>query len=274
MKNRLFSVLLSVVLVSALMAGCGQESPKEEKADKGPAIIEEVEEAADSTAQAVMETSGEVADSAEEAIEEAAGESGEELLTAEGKRVEPLPAKINLSNPEDGIYPVTIQNISGSEGEVQLQVKLYTEDLYDAVEITTLAAGDVIVINGVEMPVEKVEKGNPVDLGDGFQSVYVVNGGLMEGGADFIAHEGGTFRYFGYDDHATYTEQGSATLTMAENGVFNDLSDLATPDGIKISASELVDFYEEDEARYFIPQNTTIRVENGKVVEINRIFIP
>ena len=192
-----------------------------------------------------------------------------------GKRVEPLPMTVNVKAPEDGKYSMAIQSITDQDGQLVVEGTLYTADLYDAVDITSLAVGDVIVINGEEMVVHSVEEGEPLDLrGNGLQAVYVINGGLMENGADFIAEEGGTFRYFGYDDHTTYTEQGTVVLTMAENGIFYDTSDLATPGGVKMSIQAFKEYLEEDEAMFFIPQNTTVRVEDGKIIEIDRIYIP
>ncbi len=200
---------------------------------------------------------------------------GELTKNPEGKRVEPLPAVVDVKSPADGRYPIAIKSFTDQDGQLMVEGTIYTADLYDAVDITTLAVGDVIVINGEEMIVNSVEEGEPLDLhGTGLQAVYVINGGLMEDGADFIAGEGGTFRYFGYDDHTTYTEQGNISLAMAENGIFYDTSDLATPGGVKMSLPAFKEYLEEDEAMFFIPQNTTIQVENGKVIEIDRIYIP
>jgi len=213
---------------------------------------------------------------------------------SEGKYIKPLEEKIDFDNMA-GKYACNIEAVNEKDGEVVGRFGIYTMDLYDAVDITNLQPGDTILVGAgekTEILVEKVTKADPVTLTSSDESedetearaVIDVNGGIDEGGASFIAYEGGTFRYFGFDDHATYTLAGTAELPVAmDASIIDHAFDYDNPDdevgGKVIEAADFAKYFEDelDEfggTSYFYFNNTSITIEDGQVVDITRIFIP
>lgn len=98
MKRRIVSIMLSLVLGSALLAGCGgssagsQSAPTEAPAEAAEEVAEETAEAAEEaveaaeeTAEAVEETTEAAEETAGEAVEEDAAETAEAIDAGEGE---------------------------------------------------------------------------------------------------------------------------------------------------------------------------------------------
>lgn len=210
--------------------------------------------------------------------------------TGTGNIIRPLKNNLSLDNLE-GSYSCRIGSIDvDEEGNVTGDFDIYMMDLYDTVDMNTIQPGDIIIVNEEEILVESVEDGEPVDMSYenpetlGLQSVVVINGGLDFGGLEFIAHEGGTYRFFGFDDMATYSYEGEITVPVAEDAVITDHAhDLdgeePNPDGTSIKASDFKEYFENELEEmsgdnYFYERNTSIRIENGRVYEITRAYTP
>lgn len=193
-----------------------------------------------------------------------------------GKYIAPLEESVDINNIDDAMFNASISNIATADGITTADVTLYTMDLYDVVDITTMTPGDTIFVNGEEIVVSTIDEGNPVDFNDGQgqRNVILVNGGIEEGGTELIGYEGGTYRFFGFDDHASYTEKGTVNMEIASDAIINDTSDLDNPDGVTIAASELVNLKDKEFDPGFNLLNTRIRVVDNKVVEIERKYIP
>ena len=43
---------------------------------------------------------------------------------------------------------------------------------------------------------------------------------------------------------------------------------------VTVSGADIVEAMQASENAYFVPYNTMVRVEGGRVVEINRIYVP
>ena len=93
---------------------------------------------------------------------------------SEPRRVEPLASTLDVSALTEGDNQFTA-GFRGSDarldddGRLVIDLTVYTYDLYDAVEITTLTPGDTLVVKGTEIPVKTVEQGDGI----------AVNGGLV-----------------------------------------------------------------------------------------------
>ena len=212
--------------------------------------------------------------------------------------IEPLPYSVDIKNIEGGQFNAAMENVETDENGTIADFTLYTMDLYDAVELNCLEVGDTIMVRTSmggdfeAVEVKSVEHGNveyteeEISLGAtapsaGSYDVVKINGGLdniEEGGVEFIAHEGGTYRYFGFDDHATYSEQGKISLQIAEDAEIVDHSEdwassEAEPSGVSIKATELMAFCADDTLG-FDSLNTVVTIDNGVVVKIVRNFVP
>ena len=182
------------------------------------------------------------------------------------KLVSPLPSGLEIDALTDCTAPARFTSDDFRWMGGNLTMKVFSEDLYDAVELLQMAPGDTLVFGGEKMVVETVE-----DSG-GF---LTINGGLEEGGAWLQAGDGGTYRACQWDDHSLYSELGTAQLSLSEDFMIvdcgenpEDPSDTLTT-GQKLYLETL-----EGWRREFSPLNTKVVVENGIITSIIRRWIP
>ena len=167
----------------------------------------------------------------------------------------------------DGTYSVAFDRDDLKDGTLS-NVRIFTEDVYDIVEVAQMKVGDTFEAEGNTITIESLETDEYGDI--------LINGGFEEeGGYTLTTHEDTNgLTTTGWDDFCTYTERDTVTLELAENVTFNDSWDIekepVTAEGIEavtnaILTSENGDFYEH---------NAKLVIEDGKVVEINRRYVP
>lgn len=184
------------------------------------------------------------------------------------KTVKPLYSDIDVRALADGEYSAAFNRgdlFSGTSGVFMNAVHIYSLDLYDAGEIEGLRAGDAVVVLGETFKVNSVSRrGNAI----------LVNGGMdRSDGIDFALAEGGDcYQVRMFDDAATYTEQGVTALTVDPSAVFIDNSDPGRT--VTANYSNIVSTMLASDNAYFDQYNTTITIADGKVVEINRAYVP
>ena len=186
------------------------------------------------------------------------------------KTVAPQTVEVDVNALPDGEYPVAFNRgdiLSGATGIYMNAVHIFSMDIYDIVDVNTLTAGDTLVVSGEEIPVTSVERSD---------SEVLVNGGLDgENGVVLgpIDEDTNGYRVWLESDMATFTELGATTLVLADNAEFNDSWNIdAEP--VKVSHDGIVSAIAESDNDYFNQYNTSIRVEDGKVVEIKRVYVP
>lgn len=183
---------------------------------------------------------------------------------SEPRRVEPLASTLDVSALTEGDNQF-MAGFRGSDarldddGRLVIDLTVYTYDLYDAVEITTLTPGDTLVVKGTEIPVKTVEQGDGI----------AVNGGLVNGGIDLTSAGGGTFRVLLENDAPDLYEAGTITLPVAQDFVLTDDSDPESP-GQTLYAGDLLGLGDE----VFSPQATTVETVGGTVTAIHRDYMP
>ena len=215
------------------------------------------------------------------------GESGTDVKEPEVEKpgnevVEPeLPAPEMPSVPAVAVYPLpdtTMDDLTDATlsisleegdayvddtGKMQMDVKIYSYDLYDAAGITGLSVGDILVTHAGEVEIASLERN---------EAGYVcINGGLDAGGFELAPEGGGIFSEIGYSDAKNWYEVGEATIRVSVDFMGYDNAD---PD-----RGEVVlypgDFLIGEVSNYdFTPHNTTIRVEDRQIVELNRRYVP
>ena len=157
--------------------------------------------------------------------------------------------------------------LGGATGIYMNAVHIFSMDVYDIVEVEELKVGDTLVVSGEAIPVDTVERQ---------EENVLVNGGLDgENGVVLapIGEDSNGYRVWLESDLPTYTELGTTTLVLAEGAVFNDSWNIDA-DPLKVNYDGIVDAITGSENDYFNQYNTSIRTENGKVVEINRVYVP
>ena len=185
---------------------------------------------------------------------------------------EPTAKIITPNNPEidiealaDGEYPAAFEPAALADGELTFTV--YWEDTFDVVEISQLAPGDTLYVGDTVVDVETVEQDEYGDL--------LINGGLDNGGVTLRAYdEDNCWRAVLEDDLHTYFKWGETTLPLSEDVTFTDGWDIEK-DPVTVSGAEAVaDAITGTDMNYFSSLNTTVRVEDGKIVEIIRTYMP
>ena len=182
----------------------------------------------------------------------------------EARRVEPLADTLDVSALAEGDQQFTAgfrgSDIREDGGQLVIDLTVYTYDLYDAVDISMLAAGDTLVVKGEDIPVTAVAEEN---------GGVTVNGGLENGGVDLISAGGGAYRLQLEDDARDLYEVGTITLPVGQDCVLTDDSDPEAP-GRTLYAGDLLGLGDE----VFSPQATTVETVGGTVTAIHRDYMP
>ena len=184
------------------------------------------------------------------------------------KTVAPMDSPIDVNNLPDGIYPVGFDRgdvFCGASGTYMNAVRIYTQDWYDIVDVNTLKVGDTVIVEGEAVPVlslQETEYGILVNDGQDARSFYFRSEDDSNG-----------FAIQGLNDMTTYTEQGLTTLTVDPSATFTDAWDIES-EPVTVSCDDIAKAMQDSGNDSFVPYNTTVRVEGGKVVEINRVYMP
>ena len=182
------------------------------------------------------------------------------------KTVSPLPVTIDMSNLDNCTVHVSFAKndiFKNDAGVMQLKVKVYTYDLYDMIDIAMLAEGDTIILRGKEVVITSLKQ---TDYG------IEINGGLDMGGYELRTDEHTVYYEIGYSDVKSYYELGEVTLPISADFIFTDGFDL-DKGPVTYHAEDLLadttEFYFS-----FTPSDTTIIIENGKIIAMERIYTP
>lgn len=183
---------------------------------------------------------------------------------AEAKIIKPMSTgNFDPKNPIDMNTAVsfTAANVHKDRDKITLDVTIYEEELFDAVEVTQLKAGDTITAGGKEVKVTKVE-----ELKTGG---YAINGGYEQGGVTLFPGDGGTYYQVKENDAKTYVKVGTATLPLSDKF---ELVDNAENANKKLTAQDMTTLKEDSIG--FNENNTTVTVENGVITNITRAYMP
>ena len=177
-------------------------------------------------------------------------------------------------DPNDGSYPAAFNRDEVKDGSLY-NVKLYTEDIYDIVDVSKMAVGDTFEAEGKTITIESIDK-------DEFGNIKI-NGGFEEDDGYTLTTEEGTNGWIttGYNDFGTNTERATCNLELAENVTFTDSSALdadailkgekpLTATGIEAVTKAIAESGNDS----FYDHNTKVVIQDGKVVEINRNYVP
>ena len=225
-------LLLTVLVIIVLLTGC-----KSRGGGNGPEATPEVTQNVSSTAAAEQTPS----------------------------KIHPLPDTA-MENMTDAVLSISLEEGGAyvdDTGKMQMDVKIYTYDKYDMVDISMLKVGDVLVTHDGEVEI--------TDLSRKESGTILINGGLDENGIELITDETGVFYESGFSDTKNWYQIGEVTIRVSVDFLYHDTSDpdrgevLYYPGDFLIGA--VTDFH-------FTPYNTTIRVENGQIMEMYRVYTP
>ena len=179
--------------------------------------------------------------------------------------ITPLP-DTTMENLSDAILSISLDEGDAyvdDSGRMQMDLKIYTYDKYDMVDIANLKAGDTVVRHFGEVKVVSKEQNEA--------GTIFINGGLENGGLDLVTDDCGIFYETGFNDVKNWYEIGEATIRVSVDFKGIDNADLEQGEVIIYPGDFLVGAVTNYD---FTPYNTTIRVEDCQIVEMNRVFIP
>lgn len=185
--------------------------------------------------------------------------------TAAPVRVSPMPAALDMNDLDNCTLAVSLKEGDAyvdDEGAMQMKLTVYTFDRYDMVDIAQLKDGDVLTIDGQEIAVASVERSE--------QSGVLVNGGLENGGYTLRTEEDGTFFVSLENDAKSWHALGEATIRVSQDFLFTD--NAQQPPVTYYPGDFLVEGTGIDYD--FTPNNTTVTIENGRIIAMNRVFVP
>ena len=139
-----------------------------------------------------------------------------------------------------------------------------------AMGFTALAEGDTFTAEGREVTVESVETNEygDIDINGGYNTE---NGFTL---TSLSEEDGNGWRTTMDDDFPTYTLRDTLSLELAVSVTLEDAWDIDA-DPVKTSGIEdVAAAIAASENDRFVPDNTEIRLEGGKVVEIIRRYVP
>ena len=182
----------------------------------------------------------------------------------EAKRVEPLPETLDVNALTDATVAASFgaADISEKDGKTEITLTVYDYDVYDMVDISQLAVGDTIVVDGKDMVVTSREDK------DGF---VTINGGLEQGGVDLTSDDSSVYYAVGLDDAKSYHELGKIAVPVVDGFVLTDNSDLEHPDET-YAASDLAKLAASEPG--FTANNTLATIEHGELTVLARSYTP
>lgn len=205
------------------------------------------------------------ADTNEVPVNTAAPETTAAEQVEESKILAPLP-DTTMENLIDAILAVSLEEGGAyvdDTGVMQMDLKIYSYDKYDMVDVAGLKVGDVIFGHSGAVTITSIEQ-------NGTGSI-AINGGLNGDGFDLVTEEDGIYYERGYNDSKNWYEVGTATIRVSVDFEGVDSADLEKGEVTIYPGDFLVGAVTNYD---FTPNNTTVRVENGQIVEMNRVYIP
>ena len=188
-------------------------------------------------------------------------------ITDAGLRISPLPETIDLSHLDNCTVAVSLKEGDAyvdDTGAMQMKVTIYTYELFDLVDILQLKEGDILTIRGQEVCVTEVVRDE--------SGLVQINGGLEQGGYNLVTYDDGVFFEILPSDAKNWQVLGEATMRVSPDFIYTDSSDLDKGEVVYYPGDFLVEGTGID--YNFSPNNTTIVIENERIVAMNRVYIP
>ena len=181
--------------------------------------------------------------------------------------ISPLPETIDINALDNCTVAISLEKggaYVNDSGKMVMDVTVYSYELYDIVDIASLKENDVILRKNEEVKVTEIER---LETG-----LVRINGGEENGGFDLVSNDSTVYYESGMNRIKAYYELGSVTLPVSDEFEYVDESDLDA--GAKKYFAG--DFLKDDAGiEYnFSPNNTSIVIENGTIIKMNKTYMP
>ena len=183
------------------------------------------------------------------------------------KVINPLPETLDVNALDNCTVAVSLEKgdvYVDDNGKMVMNLTVYSYELYDMVDIASLKENDVIVRKDEEVTITEVER---TDSG-----LVRINGGEENGGFDLISNDSTVYYETGMNDIKAYNEIGMVTLPVSDEFEYIDESVLDSEAKTYYPGDFLTD---DAEIEYnFTPNNTSIVIENGTIIKMNKVYMP
>lgn len=183
------------------------------------------------------------------------------------KVINPLPETLDVNALDNCTVAVSLEKgdvYVDDNGKMVMNLTVYSYELYDMVDIASLKENDVIVRKDEEVTITEVER---TDSG-----LVRINGGEENGGFDLISNDSTVYYETGMNDIKAYYEIGMVTLPVSDEFEYIDESVLDSEAKTYYPGDFLTD---DAEIEYnFTPNNTSIVIENGTIIKMNKVYMP
>ena len=181
--------------------------------------------------------------------------------------ISPLPETLDINALDNCTVAISLEKggaYVNDSGKMVMDVTVYSYELYDMVDVASLKENDVILRKNEEVKVTEIER---LETG-----LVRINGGEENGGFDLVSNDSTVYYESGMNDIKAYYELGNVTLPVSDEFEYVDESDLDA-DAKKYFAG---DFLKDDAGiEYnFSPNNTSIVIENGTIIKMNKTYMP
>lgn len=182
------------------------------------------------------------------------------------KVINPLPETLDINELDNCTVAVSLDKgdakVSDS-GKMEMDVTVYSYELYDIADIASLNENDVIVRQNKEIKINEIER-----LENG---LVRINGGEENGGFDLVSNNSTVYYEISMNDIKTYHELGEVTLPVSNK--FEYVDESYPDENVKTYFSE--DFLNDSISEYnFSPNNTSILIENGNIIKMIKSYMP
>ena len=183
------------------------------------------------------------------------------------KVINPLPETLDVNALDNCTVAVSLEKGDAyvdDNGKMVMNLTVYSYELYDMVDIASLKENDVIVRKDEEVTITEVER---TDSG-----LVRINGGEENGGFDLVSNDSTVYYETGMNDIKAYYEIGMVTLPVSDEFEYIDESNLDSEAKTYYPGDFLTD---DAEIEYnFTPNNTSIVIENGTIIKMNKVYMP
>ena len=183
------------------------------------------------------------------------------------KVINPLPETLDVNALDNCTVAVSLEKGDAyvdDNGKMVMNLTVYSYELYDMVDIASLKENDVIVRRNEEVTITELER---TDSG-----LVRINGGEENGGFDLVSNDNTVYYETGMNDIKAYYELGKVILPVSVDFRYIDESEPEKEAKTYYPGDFLTDYAGLE--YNFTPNNTTIVIEDGVIIRMNKVYMP
>ena len=183
------------------------------------------------------------------------------------KVINPLPETLDVNALDNCTVAVSLEKGDAyvdDSGKMVMNLTVYSYELYDMVDIASLKENDVIVRRNEEVTITELER---TDSG-----LVRINGGEENGGFDLVSNDNTVYYETGMNDIKAYYELGKVILPVSVDFRYIDESEPEKEAKTYYPGDFLTDYAGLE--YNFTPNNTTIVIEDGVIIRMNKVYMP